>query len=61
MTMTELAVAHGYLSATQKGYAEQRRRAHKGEVTKPKGLTDLARDMGGSVVRGPSPDGPMSH
>ena len=61
----EYAVAHGYLSATQRGYAEQRKRAHRG--TKPSakhGLTDLARDFGAtlrsSVHTGPSPDGPLT-
>jgi len=57
----ETAVAHGYLSATQKGYADTRRRHWSGE--KPRGLADLARDMGklGGVVHGASSDGPMAH
>jgi hypothetical protein len=62
MMAMEAAVAHGYLSATQNGYADKRRRVWAGE--KPRGLTDLARDMsslGGGVVRGPSSDGPMVH
>jgi hypothetical protein len=49
----ELAVAHGYRSATEKGYAEQRRRAHGGTGTSrvspaaaQKGWADLARDWG---------------
>ena len=61
--MTELAVAHGYLSATQKGHADARRRAWSGE--KPRSLADLARDMGklggAGITRGPSPDGPMAN
>jgi len=57
----ELAVAHGYLSATQQGYAETRRRAWSGE--KPKGMVDMARDMArlsGATVHGASPDGPRA-
>ena len=56
----EHAVAHGYLSATQSGYAEQRARARRGER---KGLPDLARDMaklGGAVVHTSAPDSPMA-
>jgi hypothetical protein len=62
MTAMEMAVAHGYLSATQKGYAEQRERARRqGPVRRSRGdwARDLARDLGQSVVVGSSPDGPM--
>jgi hypothetical protein len=62
--MTEVGVMHGYLSATRKGYAEQRRRHHAGERPSQHGLTALAEDMRkltGSVVSGGSTDGPMVH
>jgi len=55
----ELAIAHGYLSATKEGYADQRARARRGER---RGLPDLARDMAklGAVSTTASTDGPMA-
>lgn len=59
----EASMAHGYLSATVKGYAQKREQARRSHA--PRRDEDWAKKLSqslgqyGMAKSGPSPDGPM--